>query len=644
MPNLERSPDGERRRLQLLSLALRIGSFGYFVQERASRKITWAPETYRIWDVDPATTTPTHEWVLETIHPDERDLVASWHTDNSWTEKVSDFRIIRPDGEVRHIRTHIEREKDESGLINLAYGLVIDQTERRSAQLALQHSEARFESLVETSGAGIVITAANAKILFINTAFANLLGYTPIELLGESIRDLSPQETKDATFAMVQDMRAGHGRSRDVDKPYLHRNGELVWTRLTMSRHTTAAGQEEFIGVIQDLTARHRTEKLLRDSETLLTAAQRIGKIGHWVWWIGSESFEWSEELCRIVGYPSDQRVTKDYRMRRHVHPDDQAQYQAAIQRLFDGQGMQTLEYRIIRLDGEVRNVIGRSMPPEETPQGPRMVGTVQDITDTKAREEALRRERLNAELANRAKTLFLANMSHELRTPLNAILGFGQLLAMGTKGALNADQQSYVDNIVRGGEHLLRLIGDVLDLARIDSGHFQLSVTSVELYQACLDVLAGFSQLAAERRITMRSNIPSQVTLAVKADRVRLTQVLMNLVSNAVKYNRDAGNVRLDVSMESDDWVRVTVHNTGQGIPWDRQAEVFQNFNRLGAEDKAVDGTGIGLALSKRLVEEMGGRMGFQSEPGAFTQFWFELPRASAKDLPAQSALKAAQ
>jgi len=254
------------------------------------------------------------------------------------------------------------------------------------------------------------------------------------------------------------------------------------------------------------------------------------------------------------------------------------------------------------------------------------MIGTIQDITEIKQREDALRREGVRAEAANRAKTLFLANMSHELRTPLNAILGFAQLLALGTRGALNTDQKEYVASIVRGGEHLLRLINDVLDLARIDSGHMALSISSINLADAVADVLAGFTQMAAGRDVSLHSNAAAASHILVQADPMRLAQVLMNLVSNAVKFNRLGGRVDVNIAPEQGR-IRLSVTDTGHGIARERQAEVFQHFNRLGAEGQGIEGTGIGLALSKRLVEEMNGAMGFHSEPGVRTTFWFDLP-----------------
>jgi PAS domain S-box-containing protein len=629
MPHLGAAPDADQKRLKLLSLALRVGSFGYFVQDWPSGIVTWAPETYKIWGVEFAPGIPNHEWFLSTIHPDDRPLVHGWQCDPTWTEKTVHFRIFRPNGDMRHIRAHIERERSADGTPRVAYGILIDDSDQTNTSNALQQSEARFQSLFETSGAGVVITSARAEILFVNKSFATLLGYQPTELLGRSIRELSPPDAVVSTYDMVNVMRTQQQSGRDIEKPYTHRDGTLVWARLNITRHINVAGDEEFIGVMQDLTARRQAEDRLRDSEEMLNIAQGIGKIGHWAWWPGKGAAEYSAELCRILGVPADAGIGSDNRIADFIHPDDLDTFLAIRNKLPSTSTEHSLEFRIVRKDGAVRHVVGRSMSPERTSQGLRLIGTMQDITENKAREEAIRRESLRAEAANRAKTLFLANMSHELRTPLNAVLGFGQLLAMGTKGKLNAEQQVYIDNVVRGGEHLLRLISDVLDLSRIDSGHFSLTIKPIDARDVCKAVLANFAHMAAERSIRLVANFNDTAPAVVAADQMRLTQVVNNLVSNAVKYNRDAGTVTVDISPLNTSWVRLSVTDTGQGIPWDRQAEVFQHFNRLGAETQAVEGTGIGLALSKRLVEEMGGVMGFRSEPDVSTTFWFDLPRS---------------
>ncbi|MSO97561.1 MAG: HAMP domain-containing histidine kinase [Rhodospirillaceae bacterium] len=185
----------------------------------------------------------------------------------------------------------------------------------------------------------------------------------------------------------------------------------------------------------------------------------------------------------------------------------------------------------------------------------------------------------------------------------------------------------------------MLRLINDVLDLARIDSGHFPLAVAPVNLARVCRDVLGSFMHIAAERSVSLTSNCDEaqgrdEIEFTVTADPMRVTQVLMNLVSNAIKYNRHGGQVAVTIKSVNDRMIRLAVSDTGQGIPLDKQPEVFQHFNRLGAEARAVEGTGIGLALSKRLIEEMDGVIGFESQPSARTTFWFELPRSASGDL----------
>ncbi|MBL8630205.1 MAG: PAS domain S-box protein [Rhodospirillaceae bacterium] len=635
MPNLGLNPDADLKRAKLLAMALRIGSFGYFTQDILLNRITWSPETYAIWGLEPTRGRPTVNEIVKSFHPDDAEQLRLMEDDKSWVSKIIDFRILRPDGEVRYIRAHIEREFDNLGAHIFAYGILLDRTDTLRATTALEASELRFASLFETTGAGMVITGPRADIQYINKAFANLLGYEPSELLGRSMRFLSPPDTADATLEMVSAMRAGEGVRRDVEKPYQHRDGSMVWARLTINMHLRADGQEEFIGVIQDLTERHKAEERLRDSESLMNVAQTIGKIGHWVWHVGAGTTEWSEEMCRIVGYKPDDKIVRGHRMERHVHPDDVRSFRAMIDQIRDGQMGLSHEFRLIRVDSSTRYVIGRAMPMDDSRGGRRLIGTIQDITDAKAREDALRRESVKAEAANRAKTLFLANMSHELRTPLNAILGFAQLLTLGTRGALNTDQREYVSSIMRGGEHLLRLINDVLDLSRIDSGHLTLSIEPVNLLMLTNEVLQSFTQTAAARDITLSAISQGGAPETVNADRVRLIQVLTNLVSNAIKFNRTGGSVSIDISALNERHVRIAVTDTGHGIPRDRHAEVFQSFNRLGAESQGVEGTGIGLALSKRLVEEMNGTMGFDSEPHVLTTFWFDLPTVGVKSAP---------
>jgi PAS domain S-box-containing protein len=235
-------------------------------------------------------------------------------------------------------------------------------------------------------------------------------------------------------------------------------------------------------------------------------------------------------------------------------------------------------------------------------------------------------RARQDAERANHAKSEFLSNMSHELRTPMNAVLGFGQLLEY--DDTLNAEQQESVQHILKGGRHLLELINQVLDLARVEAGHITLSLEPVEVNSVVEECRSLASTLAEKRNITISHSGLKGVV--VRADRTRLKQVLFNLLSNAIKYNREGGQVTLDVQAVGDQRLRLRVTDTGPGILAERLGELFQPFNRLGAENSAVEGTGIGLTITRRIMQAMGGTVDVQSTPGVGSTFWVELPQDS--------------
>ncbi|HEV3462704.1 MAG TPA: PAS domain S-box protein, partial [Actinomycetota bacterium] len=227
------------------------------------------------------------------------------------------------------------------------------------------------------------------------------------------------------------------------------------------------------------------------------------------------------------------------------------------------------------------------------------------DISERKQAEQALREAKRDADRANRAKSEFLSKMSHELRTPLNAILGFGQLLQLDD---LTPEQSESVDHMLRGGRHLLELINEVLDISRIESGNLALSPEPVDLAEVVRDTVDLIRPLAAGREITIQAPAPDEPPLMVQADRQRLKQVLLNLASNAVKYNRHGGTIRVAYQATPEGRVRIAVQDTGPGLSADKLARLFSPFDRLGAEETEVEGTGMGLTLSRGLVEAMGG------------------------------------
>jgi PAS domain S-box-containing protein len=275
----------------------------------------------------------------------------------------------------------------------------------------------------------------------------------------------------------------------------------------------------------------------------------------------------------------------------------------------------------------DVRTVDGRSLRvmDRRTAEGG-IVKTIWDLTDDEHRAEELREARAAAEAGSAAKSEFLSSMSHELRTPLNAILGFAQLLQRDKKEPLSQRHRDRVDQIIKGGEHLLRLIDDILDLSRIEAGGVSISTEPVAVPEVLEEVRQTLEPMANRQEIVLQiAPLPLDVPL-VSADRTRFAQILMNFGSNAIKYNRPHGSVTFTVST-APSLVRVAVGDTGMGIPVESQSKLFQPFQRAGQETGPIEGTGIGLVITKRLAELMGGSVGFRSTPGHGSEFWVEMP-----------------
>jgi signal transduction histidine kinase/CheY-like chemotaxis protein len=311
-----------------------------------------------------------------------------------------------------------------------------------------------------------------------------------------------------------------------------------------------------------------------------------------------------------------------------YVHPDDRERVAAGYADAFGGRPQFSLDFGIVASGGTERVLVAHGYV---DPHGSgRYLGTFQDVSDQRRAERErleLEADRARADSANQAKTEFLARMSHELRTPLNAILGFGQLLELELTDPRQREDLGY---IVKAGKHLLELIHDVLDIARIETGKMTISPEAVSIISVAREVLGIVAPLAAERGITLHRDLSGvSGDQHVLADGHRLKQVLINVLSNAIKYNRAGGDVAFSVTDPGGGRILTAIADTGIGIEPDRIDELFEPFQRLGAERTSVEGTGLGLTLSKGLLTEMGGSVAVTSEPGVGTTFVIDLATA---------------
>ena len=384
---------------------------------------------------------------------------------------------------------------------------------------------------------------------------------------------------------------------------------------------------------LADITYLKRTEIAIRESEA--RAAQALARLRDAVESLADPFYLWDAEERLVVANNAATKVAGGDILTPGVRLEDVLAHRARLG-LFPGAIGREDAYvreRLAQIRGatgeptEVERADGRwlSMRDRRTADGG-LVNLIVDITEAKQREAELAAARLAADAANRAKSDFLSRMSHELRTPLNAVIGFAQMLQIDRRDALTAKQREYCQDVESAGRHLLALVNDVLDLARIESGNERLSVERVAAADALAGVGGAMTTIAERAGIELRIDAAADVP-DLRADDRRLHQILLNLVSNGIKYNRKGVSVRVSVEVAAGDRVRFVVADTGIGIAADRQKELFEPFHRLGQEHSAVDGTGIGLTICKRLAEAMGGSIGFSSAAGRGSVFWVELP-----------------
>lgn len=315
-----------------------------------------------------------------------------------------------------------------------------------------------------------------------------------------------------------------------------------------------------------------------------------------------------------------------------HSQMRDPAQYQATLDTLLQdpvAEGLHQLELA----DGRIFERSARPMWLDNVPVG--RVYSFNDITERMVADRQLRQAKEKAERANRAKSEFLSQMSHELRTPLNAILGFGQIL----EGETSGEQLEQVRYIMRAGWHLLDLINEVLDMAKIEAGKLSLSIEPVSVSELVAECQELVRPMLAKNNIELQIDLPP-TPVTVQADRVRLKQMLLNLASNAIKYNRPQGRVRIHGYTQGKQW-RLCVADTGIGMSEEDLSQLFQPFSRVGNKQHNIEGTGIGLAFTRKLAQLMQGDVGVSSEIGQGSVFWIDLPlvETQAPQIAAASA-----
>ena len=489
-------------------------------------------------------------------------------------------------------------------------------------------SQKLFQAIFENSTEGMVVIDEEGIVQVFNPAAETLFGYTSDEIVGQNVSILMPQEDRAEHEDRVRrsDLKLRRYIHQARDLTAQHKDGSTFPIELNISP-MVVDGHKRVVGIFRDITERKAMECKLRMSEERLSSSLRFANIGSWDWNIETGDLYWTESIGTLFGYPPGELETSYDNFVAAIHPDDREAVTSAVTACVETGAEYNIQHRVVWPDGTVRWLHERGdVLRNENGKPMRMLGVVSDITAKKVADEELAQAKEDAETANTAKSEFLSSMSHELRTPLNAILGFAQLLENDPRAPLSDDQKDYMQHVIKGGNHLLELINEVLDLAKIEAGKLTLSLESIDTGQLIDECLNFATTLAEKRSITIHDQVQRNVA-HVWADHLRTKQALLNLLSNAVKYNREGGEITIATKLVNGSMLRISVSDTGDGIAEERMEELFQPFNRLGADASEIEGTGIGLTLTKKIVEEMSGSIGVKSTMGEGSTFWLDLP-----------------
>lgn len=594
-----------------------------------NQRVYFSDWGYRMLGLDPVADQLTVEQLRELIHPDDRAAVVAAAEEAINTRGVVDVeaRYRHRSGHYRNLYTRRVAEYDARGNAIGLSGVTIDMTEEIAERERAKAYALRIDRVTNAAGVGIWSYDIEARQIEWNEQMYRLYGIP---------RD-QPPPFNEAWLQMVHpDDRAIARDHRPVigtgpqglhaEFRIVRPNGAVRWVA-SWSRREVLGNRELAFGVNLDITNLQRTQAELRQTQERARLATESAGIGTWERDLRTGRAKWDAQMYRLRGLPVGPETPPDDMRYAAYHPDDLENINRNKSRAGkDGDSYEN-EFRVVFPDGSIRWLATRGLVKRDAHGDPeRMLGVTWDITERRRAEQALR-EKAAAVQASAAKSQFLARMSHELRTPLNAVLGFAQLLTNDLADRLSAQQRQRVDRIHSAGLHLLALIDDVLDLATIESDALPLTYETVSL-QASLDDVLQWTQLqASQASVQIHAQTPRAW---VRADPRRVRQILSNLISNAIKYNRPQGQVWIacDAVTHRDQpaWT-LSVRDTGRGLTAEQCQQLFQPFNRLGAERGTIPGTGIGLAIVHHLVRLMGGDLTVTSEPGRGSEFRVTLP-----------------
>ncbi len=645
-------------RLQLATSTANIGIWDFDV---VNNKLIWDDVMHSLYGVSPDAFTGTYEAWEASLHPDDLSRVLEEMQKALRGEKMFDteFRILWPDKSVHYLKGIGIVSRNESGNPIRILGINMDITERKKAEALLKESENRLRTIIEASPIPLFITKVNSgEVVMANDSLGKLFKVPVTEAIGKRSPDFY-HNIEDRNILLQTVKKNGYVDNYEI--LVKKSDGELFWGSVSL-KLMTLDNEQMLIAGFHDITDRKKAEeeiikhrehleemvsertkeltiseqklkqsvkdikdyKLALDESSIISITDSKGVISYV-----------NNNFCKISKYDRDELIGKTHQIINSAyHPKE----------FFADLWNTITKGKVWR--GEIKNKakdesfywVDSTIVPflDENGKPYQYVAVRFDITIKKSVEEDLIKAKEEADSANRAKSEFLANMSHEIRTPMNAVIGFSELLA---KSVTEKKQRSQVESIRSSGKNLLKIINDILDLSKIEAGKIKIESMPVNLTRLLNEVENIFTQKVKEKRIHFAIEYESMIPKMLLLDEVRLRQILFNLIGNALKFT-DKGHVILSVearkNSETKENFDITfrIEDTGIGIPADQQQEIFQPFSQQSGQSLRYGGTGLGLPITKKLIEKMGGTISLESEIRKGSNFTVIIPNIPVSDI----------
>ena len=619
-----------------LALAVNLGGIAIWRHDLTSGRIHTNPQGWHALGQPPRPEGMDLEELRDLIHPDDRARVVA-----SAVEALQSTQPVDVEARYRHgdgswhdqlVRRMVLR--DAAGRPMAVLGVALDITERRQEGRRAKDMQRRFETVTRAAGIGYWmlepdqgVSTWSDRLLAMHGLAAGAPAPSTRQWLTDFVHPDDAAHVRESTYRWM------HSSEQSLELSYrVRRVDGDVRQLLSHSQREAGVHGPLLFGVVIDLTERLRVEQALKSAQDRVALAARAAGLGTWEVDLATGALHWDEQMWHLRGVtPQPVMMSREERL-ACVHPEDRTRAESQTRDALASGGVFEMEFRVQWPDGSTHWLASRSIEiSDPDPSGggglrQRRIGVNWDVTDIRT-ADSVRQEREIALRESASKSKFLARMSHELRTPLNAVLGFAQLLLAEEAGvdAAAASRRRRLEHIRSAGQHLLTLINDVLSLSALEGGEVRIALQPVALQPLVAQTLPMLAPLQQQYALRIEQG---PLDLHVMSDATRLRQALINLLSNALKYNRPGGSVRVE-ALRRGASVLLRVTDTGRGMSDDQLRHLFEPFNRLGADRGEIEGTGIGLAITKALVERMGGSVHVDSRQGEGSVFELRLPAA---------------